>query len=983
MLFMRGMKHISMKTKIKEKMNSKIVIVTAILIILFFVLIVFMLIQDVQQKMDNSAILTTQNLLDRLSDNIGSSIEYDKKAIEEYADLIEKNPHDIHDYLENMVTHYQYLEADWIDLDGRCMNQKGESIDIKNLPIEVIQPTDDKQLSDAVEGSFGLWEFVYQIPIDNKGILYVRIPIKRYDTGENMTFYGDEGLAYIFDLESKKIILTPKVPNVMWAYMQDTDAIFEESGFDTQYLEEQIYPALKNKESIVLQGTLKGEKYYISLKDLSNHYDWYLCSVIPASQIQQESSLILQTLFVILIICVGIVCAIFAYVIYEILQRNKKQKEHLQVIEMQNAIYDAMAEASDTFVCIFDRSVGKMELVFQNSQRVLGISDHDLLNNIDLFRSIFDQADHSLYQRLLNGELKSVEEYHCQIVKSDHKQLCDLKVTLKKINVEGQEKYIIFIQDITEDMRMKESLETAVADAQQANGAKSDFLSRMSHEMRTPMNAIIGMCEIAMRSLSSQSKVNDCLAKIKFSSLHLLELINDILDISKIESGKMTLNQERFLLSDCIDEVYGIINVQAQAKHQELLVDISEISNDAFIGDDIRLKQILINLLNNAVKYTYDYGVIKLRVTQEKEYLKERSQLIFTIEDNGIGMSEEFIKKIGSPFEQEHNDLHRSEGGTGLGLAIVKNVVSIMGGIMQVTSELGKGTSISVYLSFEIDQDIDLWSQFKDLSVLLIGNEQSLVNKLTQYFVEAKMDYTIVNDLENGYLKLLESDNTYDVLILDEDLDIDNCIDFLMKIQKKWKDKKSFVLSSHCDSIKQAVIEAGAFALIEKSLLKQSLYQALQSVNENRKKAEYQKFEQSSLQGKHVLIVEDNLLNSEIAKELLEMAGVTVDCAENGLLAKEMYEASKLFTYDLILMDIQMPVMDGYEATKQIHQLQREDANVKIIAMSANAFADDIQKCYDCGMIAHLAKPIDVEKLYQILSENMGEMNNDENKKGD
>lgn len=968
--------------KIKEKLNSKFIITAAILIVFSFVLIVFMLIKDVQQKMDNSAILTTQNLLDRLSDNIGASIEYDKNTIEEHADMIQRNPQNINDYLNNMIDHYHYLEAYWIDPNGQCFNQKGESKNKASLPVEVIGLNEEKQFSDAVEGSFGLWEYVYQIPVDHKGILYVRIPIKRYDTGNNMTFYGDEGLAYIFDIESKKIILTPKVPHVMWAYMQDTNAVFEEIGFNTEDLEEQIYPALKNRESIVLQGTLKGEKYYISLKDISNHYDWYLCSVIPASQIQQESSVILQTLIIILMICVGIVCIIFAYIIFEILQRNKKQKEHLQVIEMQNAIYDAMAEASDTFVCIFDRSIGKMELVFQNSQRVLGILDSELLDNIELFQPIFDRADSSLYQRLLSGELKSVEEYLCQIVKNDQ-QIYDLKVTLKKINVEGQEKYIIFIQDITEDMRMKESLETAVADAQQANGAKSDFLSRMSHEMRTPMNAIIGMCEIAMRSLKSQSKVNDCLEKIKFSSLHLLELINDILDISKIESGKMTLNQERFILSDCIDEVYQIINVQAQAKHQKLTVDMSEIYNDAFIGDDIRLKQILINLLNNAVKYTYDYGVIKLRVTQEKDNLKERSQLVFTIEDNGIGMSEEFIKKIGSPFEQEHNDLHRSEGGTGLGLAIVKNVVSIMGGLMQVTSELGKGTKVTVSLSFEIDKNIGLWNQFKDLSVLLMDSDQSLVSQVTQYLIDAQIDYTVVNDLETGYSQLLEKEKLYDVLILDDNLNIDNCIDFIRKVQILSKYTYIFVMSAHCRSVKQMVMEAGATALIDKSSLKQSLYQALLSVNVDKKKKLYQKFEQSSLQGKHVLVVEDNLLNSEIAKELLEMAGVTVDCAENGLLAKEMFEASQLYTYDLILMDIQMPVMDGYEATKQIHQLHREDANVKIIAMSANAFADDIQKCYDCGMIAHLAKPIDVEKLYQILSENMGEVNDEKNKKGD
>lgn len=963
-----------MKKKIKELLHSKSIIILAIFAILFSILVVFALTRDVQNKMDESAITTTQNLLERLSDYIGASIEYDKKAIEEYADFIKEDPQSTQYYLKNMMDHYQFLEVNWIGQNGQYYNQKEQHINIDDLPIEVISINDEKSFSRAVEGSFGVWECVYQIPVGQEGILYVRIPVKKYDNGQNMTFYGDKGLAYLFDLESKKIILTPKVPNVMWAYMQDTNAIFEEIGFDESDLNNQIYPALKNKDAIVLQGTLEGEKYYISLKVLESHDEWYLCSVIPASQIQQESSLILQMLFVILIICVGIVCAIFAYVIFEILKSNKQQKEHLKVIEMQNAIYDAMADASDTLVCIFDRKLGKMELVFQNSQKVIGISSYDLMHDVQLLQTLFEKADQTLYVRLLKGQVQPVEEYYCQIIREQ--ELCDLKLTLKKIKVDGVHKYIIFIQDVTADMRLRESLETAVADAQQANGAKSEFLSRMSHEIRTPMNAIIGMSEIASRSLSNESKVADCLKKIKISSRHLLSLMNDILDISKIESGKMTLNHDSFSLSDCMSEVYGIISIQAQAKNQKLHIKTAGVLNDAFIGDDMRLKQILINLLNNAVKYTPEKGCIQLLITEEEASLKNHAMLVFTIEDNGIGMSKEFIQRIGNPFEQEKNEFHRSEGGTGLGLAIVKNVVSIMGGLMHITSELGKGTCIRISLSFERDesQQYQQIEQFNGLNVLIIDNEHDSLMKTGQYLNDFNIKYKQETQLESAYLHIKNQEEIFDVIIMDDHLSIENCLKFVKEIRRIDLESQPYIMiaSYNCSSIENNARKVGVDDFIEKPLLKNRLYQSLNHIRQDIKIQEEHQF--INLKGKHVLVVEDNLLNREIAVELLEMVGVIVDSAENGLQALEMFKASSLYYYDLILMDIQMPVMNGLEATRKIHQLEREDAQVHIMAMSANAYPDDIQKCYDSGMIGHLPKPIEVERLYRILSEHMGEM---------
>ncbi len=537
------------------------------------------------------------------------------------------------------------------------------------------------------------------------------------------------------------------------------------------------------------------------------------------------------------------------------------------------------------------------------------------------------------------------------------------------------------IQDVTalkeREQEIRLALRNASEAAEAANRAKSDFLARMSHDIRTPMNAIMGMTAVAAMHLDDPERLTDCLGKITISSRHLLALINDVLDMSKIESGKVTLSEEPFNMADMVDSIVTIIRAQVNAKQQELKVHISDIGHENVIGDTLRLRQIFVNILGNAVKFTPEGGVITFSIRELASRIHGMACYEFVCEDTGIGMDQDFMKTIFDPFTRSQNSVSQNIEGTGLGMSITRNIVRMMDGDIQVDSELGRGSRFTVQVHLQLqDQETEDLQDLADLHVLVADDDQDSCISTCDILGSIGMTAEWVlsgNEAVQKTVAAHESQNDFAAVILDWKMPGMDGVETAREIRRLVGDDVPIIILSAYDwsDIEFQAREAGIQAFIEKPLFRSRLVYALKSVlaqGEKEKKLEATELEQASFSGKRVLLVEDNEINREIAKELLGFIDVDVEQAENGQIAVDMVKKNPPCYYDLIFMDVQMPVMNGYEAARCIRGMGREDTgSIPIIAMTANAFADDIRDALDSGMNDHIAKPVEVPKLLGAL----------------
>ena len=545
----------------------------------------------------------------------------------------------------------------------------------------------------------------------------------------------------------------------------------------------------------------------------------------------------------------------------------------------------------------------------------------------------------------------------------------------------------IDITDVTElrEMQKKlteqaEALKDALAVAEHANQAKTDFLSRMSHEIRTPMNAILGMTTIAAAYIDDQKRVEDCLEKIGYSSKHLMALINDVLDMSKISEGKVRIAQETFNLENVVESISSIIYPQADAKGLIFTVPLIDLSETVMIGDSLRLNQILLNLLSNALKFTPAGGTIRLEIRQLQR-TEDRMRLRFTVSDTGTGMSGKFLDRLFVPFEQENLGAGQTLGGTGLGMPITKNLVTLMGGTITVKSEVGKGTVFTVELDFQTPPDKDRvipqkQHELESLKVLIADDDRDscIHASLMLKKMGILSDWVLTGqECVNRIRESHQSGTDYDVCLADLKMpDIDG-VEVARRVRAEVGPETTIIIITAYDwtNVEVRAREAGVDMFLTKPVFASTLYNALLSVTgiDRAVRVPAEKNHRPELAGPHVLLAEDNDLNREIAVELLQMIGITVDWAENGRAALDKFLADG-DTYDLILMDVQMPVMDGYQATAAIRSSGHERAGtIPIIAMTADAFHEDIVKAETAGMNGHLAKPIDPELLYETVAE--------------
>ncbi len=518
-------------------------------------------------------------------------------------------------------------------------------------------------------------------------------------------------------------------------------------------------------------------------------------------------------------------------------------------------------------------------------------------------------------------------------------------------------------------------LEKARQEAVKANKAKSEFLSSMSHDIRTPMNGIVGMTAIAMANIDNQERVKDCLGKITMSSRHLLGLINDVLDMSKIESGKLTLNMNQVSLREIMDSIVNIVQPQVKERQQHFDIFIQKIQTEDVHCDSVRLNQILINLLSNAIKFTPEGGRINVYLEQEDSPLgAQYVRCHFRVKDSGIGMTQEFQEKIFDTFTREEKAQIDKIEGTGLGMAITKAIVDTMKGSIELQSAPGKGSEFHITLDLEKadtkveDMKLPPWR------MLVVDNNKDLCQSAVESLREIGIEAQWAVDGETAVAmakKCHEEDNGFEIVLLDWKMPGMDGLHTAREMRKHLGENVPILIISAYDwsEIEEEAKEAGVQGFISKPLFKSNLYLGLSRYMLDAPEEETRKETVShrSFHGKRILLAEDNDLNWEIAEDLLSEAGFQLERAENGQICVEKFEQSELGCYDVVLMDIRMPVMNGYDAAKAIRALPRKDANLPIIAMTADAFSDDIQRCLDCGMNEHVAKPIDVDRLTQLL----------------
>ena len=519
-------------------------------------------------------------------------------------------------------------------------------------------------------------------------------------------------------------------------------------------------------------------------------------------------------------------------------------------------------------------------------------------------------------------------------------------------------------------------LEEALAEAQHANIAKTTFLNNMSHDIRTPMNAIIGFTSLAVTHIDNQQQVKNYLGKILTSGKHLLSLINDILDMSRIESGKVKIEENEASLPEILHDLKTIVQADVRSKQLSLYMDTMDVTNETIICDKLRLNQVLLNILSNAMKYTKSGGSVSVRIIQTDDAPEGYASYQFRIKDTGIGMSKEFLKHLFEPFEREQTSTVSGIQGTGLGLAITKNIVDLMNGTITVTSEEGKGSEFVVSFRFRVkddSEDMEYMEHLKDLRALVVDDDAHTCTSVSKMLSSIGMRADWTTRGEEAAIRAefaLEQNDPFSVILIDWLIPDLNGVETARRLRRIVGEEAIIIILTAYDwaDIEEEAKAAGVTAFCSKPLFLSELKQILTEPYRETEEIEEQDMPGQFLSGKKILLVEDNELNQEIARAVLEEVGLIVDTADDGTEAVEKMKTAQAGTYDLILMDIQMPVMDGYEATQTIRALDDPArANIPIVAMTANAFEEDRQRAFNAGMNGHVPKPIDIPKLMETL----------------
>ena len=725
---------------------------------------------------------------------------------------------------------------------------------------------------------------------------------------------------------------------------------------------------------------LDGRNYYL-VYEKADIQDWMFLGLVQADIVNASMNRLQRSTIFFVSAIVFCIAALFISLIIQKNRINLRRKD--TEILYRDELFQKLSMNVDDVFLMLDAKTYQADYVSPNAEKLLGITVEQIRKDICILGKLHpeeqEDSEKNYMEKIQVHEQREWDFEYVHLKTGEKRWFHNIAMGSE---VNGKKKYILVMSDRTSDRKMNQALSEAVRAAEIANKAKSTFLSNMSHDIRTPMNAIIGFTTLAVSNIDDKKRVRDYLGKILSSSNHLLSLINDILDMSRIESGKIHLEETEVSLSDVLHDLKTIISGQIHAKQLELYMDAMDVTNEDVYCDKTRLNQVLLNLLSNAVKFTPAGGTVSVRIRQYPGTVKGSELYEIRVKDNGIGMSQEFVQKIFSPFERERTSTVSRIQGTGLGMAITKNIVNMMGGTIEVLTEQGKGTEFIVRLPFRIQskhQRIEKIAELEGLKALVVDDDFNTCDSVTKMLVKVGMRSEWTLSGKEAVLRArqsMEMGDAFHAYIIDWRLPDMNGIEVTRQIRSLGDDTPIIILTAYdWSDIEVEARAAGVTAFCAKPMFMSDIRDTLMTaIGQKQAEAETAILPTagSDFRGRYILLVEDNELNSEIAAEILNEYGFLVDTAENGAEAVEKVKNSKPGNYDLVLMDVQMPVMNGYEATKQIRALDNPAlAGITILAMTANAFDEDKKKALECGMDGFLSKPIVIEELISILQKNL------------
>ena len=886
----------------------------------------------------------------------------------------------IRDYIENAQKDAGFLDFYFLSTDGNYKMLTGETgyLDLQENFEDEIQNGNDIVTNAVVPGKSQILVFASpRIHGNYQGFGYDAIAIA----------YENSDIVNVLDISAfhgnaKSYVVHPDGRVVVdhsfkeWGNAYNFFGVLREHSNIPEKEILELSEKFKAGDTDAMLVNLDGKSHYL-VYEKSEIQDWVFLGLVKAEIVNASMDVLQHSTMMLAGIVALSVAGLFIWLILRKSRVSLKKKD-TEILYREELFQKLSMNVDDVFLML-DAKTYKTDYVSPNVEKLLGITVEQIRKDICVLWRMHPQKSEDPkknYLEKIQVDEQKEWDFECVHQKTGEQRWFHNIAMCSEVN--GKKKYILVMSDRTSDKKMNQALYEAVHAAENANKAKSTFLSNMSHDIRTPMNAIIGFTTLAISNIDDKERVKDYLAKTLASSNHLLSLINDVLDMSRIESGKLHLEEVEVNLSEVLHDLKTIVSGQIYAKQLELYMDAMDVTDEDVYCDKTRLNQILLNLLSNAIKFTPAGGTVSVRVRQLAGQVRGCGQYEFRIKDNGIGMSPEFAQKIFEPFERERTSTVSRIQGTGLGMAITKNIVDMMGGTIEVQTAQGKGSEFIIRVPLRVQAEhrpVEKITELEGLKALVVDDDFNTCDSVTKMLVKVGMRAEWTLSGKEAVLRArqsIEMSDAYHAYIIDWRLPDMNGIEVTRQIRSLNDDTPIIILTAYdWSDIEVEAKAAGVTAFCEKPMFMSDLRETLMSALGQKLTDASQELlpeKNADFKDRHILLVEDNELNREIAQEILREYGFRVDTAENGEVAVEKVSTAAPGSYDLVLMDVQMPVMDGYTATRKIRALDDPArAKLPILAMTANAFDEDRRNALESGMNGFLSKPIVIGDLVQEL----------------